>query len=164
MLPARRERRLIETGECNWQIVLRFGKQSTWFKYKRGTRGWRLEARGGDLFGAKLCDAGDELGGDGLIEGELEGALVDFAGGERVSEGFEETLCGGVEGVVVLPGGAVEEALAVEFPGGHVVGNGFFGSGDGFADGGADAVEGLAGGWGLGVDVVVDGLEGGFHG
>ena len=52
----------------------------------------------------------------------------------------------------------------MEFPGGDVVGNGFFGGGDGFADGGADAVEGFAGGKWLGVDVVVDRWEGGFHG
>ena len=85
--------------------------------------------------------ARDQLRGNWLGEREADGGLLNLVSCELVLKLREESRAGGVERVMPFPGGKIEDGDAVQFIRGDLIGDHFLGGGQGFADGGANALE-----------------------
>ncbi len=76
----------------------------------------------------------DQLQGEGLGEGEPDGALTCFEFSQFFFEGFNGG-CGGVKAYVVLERGKINQNAPIELEGRHLVADCFFGVGRCFPDG-----------------------------
>gem|GEM_PF-3965356 len=101
----------------------------------------------------------DQFYGDGLGKWEANRAFADLVERKVVLKRRDHAICGGIERVVFFPACEKDQAVAMQFLGGNLVGNHFLGFGHSPADGAAHPLECFLHRFGLRGDILIHRLE-----